>query len=333
MKIIVDCFGGDNCPDAAVKGAVLALEEDKELSVALCGDEDKIQAVLNTLSYDQSRISIIDAKDVITNEDKPIDAIRNKENSSMVVALNAVKSDEYAGVVSSGNTGALLTGSTLIVGRIKGVSRATLAPAMPTLISGKYTILCDAGANVDCKASMLKEFAIMGSIYAKKAFGIENPTIGLLNNGAEEEKGNALTKEAYQVLKESNLNFVGNIEAQDYTSGKVDVIVADGFDGNVGLKATEGAAKAIMTLLKQGITNGGIKAKIGYLLLKPILKHIKGFLSTDTVGGAIFLGVKKVVVKAHGSSGEIPFKATILQAHRMAKGNLVSLIEDGVKNG
>lgn len=333
MKIIVDCFGGDNCPDAAVKGAVLAINEEKDLSVALCGDKQKISSILDTLTFDKSRVEIIEASDVISNSDKPVEAIRNKTDSSMVVALNALSEGKYDGLVSSGNTGALLTGATLLVGRIRGVARATLAPLIPTLVNGKCTILCDAGANVDCKASMLKEFAIMGNVYAKSAFGIENPTIGLLNNGAEEEKGNLLTKEAYQILKESGLNFVGNIEAQDFVSGKVDVIVADGFDGNVAIKATEGAAKAIMTVLKQGIVNGGIKAKIGYLLLKPVLKYVKGFLSTDTVGGAVFLGVKKVVVKAHGSSGEVPFKTTILQANKLAKQDVIKLIEDGIKSG
>lgn len=333
MKIIVDCFGGDNCPDAAVKGAVLAINEEKDLSVALCGDKQKISSILDTLTFDNSRVEIIEASDVISNSDKPVEAIRNKTDSSMVVALNALSEGKYDGLVSSGNTGALLTGATLLVGRIRGVARATLAPLIPTLVNGKCTILCDAGANVDCKASMLKEFAIMGNVYAKSAFGIENPSIGLLNNGAEEEKGNLLTKEAYQILKESGLNFVGNIEAQDFVSGKVDVIVADGFDGNVAIKATEGAAKAIMTVLKQGIVNGGIKAKIGYLLLKPVLKYVKGFLSTDTVGGAVFLGVKKVVVKAHGSSGEVPFKTTILQANKLAKQDVIKLIEDGIKSG
>lgn len=333
MKIIVDCFGGDNCPDAAVKGAVLAINEEKDLSVALCGDKQKISSILDTLTFDKSRVEIIEASDVISNSDKPVEAIRNKTDSSMVVALNALSEGKYDGLVSSGNTGALLTGATLLVGRIRGVARATLAPLIPTLVNGKCTILCDAGANVDCKASMLKEFAIMGNVYAKSAFGIENPSIGLLNNGAEEEKGNLLTKEAYQILKESGLNFVGNIEAQDFVSGKVDVIVADGFDGNVAIKATEGAAKAIMTVLKQGIVNGGIKAKIGYLLLKPVLKYVKGFLSTDTVGGAVFLGVKKVVVKAHGSSGEVPFKTTILQANKLAKQDVIKLIEDGIKSG
>ena len=333
MKIIVDCFGGDNCPNAAVKGAVLAINEEKDLSVALCGDKQKISSILNTLTFDNSRVEIIEASDVISNSDKPVEAIRSKADSSMVVALNALSEGKYDGLVSSGNTGALLTGATLLVGRIRGVARATLAPLIPTLVNGKCTILCDAGANVDCKASMLKEFAIMGNVYAKSAFGIENPSIGLLNNGAEEEKGNLLTKEAYQILKESGLNFVGNIEAQDFVSGKVDVIVADGFDGNVAIKATEGAAKAIMTVLKQGIVNGGIKAKIGYLLLKPVLKYVKGFLSTDTVGGAVFLGVKKVVVKAHGSSGEVPFKTTILQANKLAKQDVIKLIEDGIKSG
>lgn len=330
MKILLDCFGGDNCPKAAVEGAVLAINEDKDLYLGLVGDATAIQGILDTLSYNKSQIEIIDAKDVVTNDDNPIMAIRRKKESSMVVALNKLHNEDWQGLVSSGNTGALLTGATLIVRLINGVQRAMLAPIVPTVIKDKYTIVCDAGANVDCKPSMLKEFAIMGDIYVKSAFGIENPKIGLLNNGAEEEKGNALTKETHQILKESGLNFVGNIEATDMVSGLVDVIVCDGFDGNVAIKAVEGMAKNFMKMVKDGVKEGGLKAKIGALLLKDTLRGVKRKMSVDEVGGAVFLGVQKVVVKAHGSSTEVPFKAAILQASRMVKENVCGLIEKGL---
>ena len=333
MRIIVDCFGGDNCPQAPVEGAILALKESKNLVVALCGDEDKIKAELAKYEYDKNRVEIINAKDVITNEDNPVMAIRRKTDSSMVVALKTLAKEEgYDGVVSSGNTGSLLTGATLIVKLLDGVTRATLSPLIPTVDKDRYTILCDAGANVDCKPQMLEEFAVMGSVYMKNVFGIENPTVALLNNGAEEEKGNALNKEAYQLLKNnSKINFVGNVEGEDFVDGKVDVIVTDGFAGNVALKTTEGAAKSLFKMIKAEILAGGFKAKIGYLLLKSALKKVKNRLSTDEVGGAVFLGAKKVVVKAHGSSTAIPFKATILQAEKMVQTNVLGLIEEGLK--
>ena len=330
MKILLDCFGGDNCPKAAVEGAVLAINEDKSLKVGLVGNKETIQGILDTLSYDKSQVELIDAKDVITNDDNPIMAIRRKRESSMVVALNKLHEEDWQGLVSSGNTGALLTGATLIVRLINGVQRAMLAPIVPTVIKGKYTIVCDAGANVDCKPSMLKEFAIMGNVYVKSAFGVENPKIALLNNGAEEEKGNALTKETHQILKESGLNFVGNIESTEIVSGLVDVIVCDGFDGNIAIKSVEGTAKSVIKMIKDSVKEGGLKAKIGALLLKDTLRGVKSKLSVDEVGGAVFLGVQKVVVKAHGSSTEVPFKAAILQAAKMVNNDVCGLIEKGL---
>lgn len=331
MKILVDCFGGDNCPKAAVEGAVLAINEKKDLFVSLVGNKEAIEGILSNLSYNKNQLDIIDAKDAISNDDNPIMAIRRKKESSMVVAFNKLHEEDYDGMVSAGNTGALLTGATLIVRLIDGVSRALLVPIVPTIIDGKYTVVCDAGANVDCKASMLKEFAIMGDVYTRSAFGIENPKIGLLSNGAEEEKGNALTKEAHQLLKESGLNFVGNIEATDMVSGLVDVIVCDGFDGNVAIKAVEGMAKNFMVLVKAGVKKGGLKAKIGALLLKDTLRGVKKKMSTDEVGGAALLGVQKVVVKTHGSSTEIPFKVSILQTAKLAQDKVCDMIAKGIK--
>ena len=331
MKILVDCFGGDNCPKAAVEGAVLAINEKKDLFVSLVGDKATIEGLLAQLSYNKDQLEIIDAKDVITNDDNPIMAIRRKKDSSMVVALNKLHEGDYDGLVSTGNTGALLTGATLIVRLVDGVQRALLVPIIPTVIDGKYTIVCDAGANVDCKPSMLKEFAIMGDVYMRSAFGVENPKIGLLSNGAEEEKGNALTKEAHELLKESGLNFIGNIEATDMVSGIVDVIVCDGFDGNIAIKAVEGMAKNFMTLIKTGVKKGGLKAKIGALLLKDTLRGVKKKMSTDEVGGAALLGIQKVVVKTHGSSTEVPFKVAILQAAKLANDDVCGIIAKGMK--
>ena len=330
MKIILDCFGGDNCPNSAIDGALLALEENKDLHLTLCGDEGVIGAYLADKAYDKSRLDILHASEVVTNDDVPTLAVRRKKQSSMMLGLQTLASGDYDGFVSSGNTGALLIGATIFVKLVDGVQRATLSPLMPTMIDGKSTILVDGGANVDCKASMLKEFAIMGSAFMNSMSGIESPKVALLNNGVEEEKGNALTKEAHSLLKESNLNFVGNIESRDMFIGDVDVIVADGFAGNMSMKAAEGMGKTIFAMLKKYITEGGLRAKIGYLLLKPSLKKIKGLMSSDAVGGGVFLGVKKVVVKAHGASNAVAFKNAIIRANEMAEADVCNKIANAL---
>lgn len=330
MKIILDCFGGDNCPGSAIDGALLALEKDREIRIVLCGDENIIKEYLADKSYDTSRIEFLHASDVVTNDDKPTLAVRRKKDSSMMVGLNALANGEYDGFVSSGNTGALLVGATLLVKLIDGVQRASLSPLLPTIADGKSTILVDGGANVDCKASMLREFAIMGGAYMQSVQGIPSPKVGLLNNGAEEEKGNELTKQAHAMLKESNINFVGNIEARDMFSGDVDVIVADGFIGNTAMKAAEGMGNSIFSLLKRYITGGGLRMKIGYLLLKPAFRKLKGLMTSDAVGGGVFLGVKKIVVKAHGASNATAFMNAVFKADSMAKANLCEKIADAI---
>ncbi len=332
MKIILDCFGGDNCPNSAIDGALLALEENKELEITLCGDESVIGAYLADKTYDKSRINILHASEVVTNEDLPTLAVRRKKQSSMMLGLQTLASGDYDGLVSSGNTGALLIGATIFVKLIDGVQRATLSPLLPTMVDGKATILVDGGANVDCKASMLKEFAIMGSAFMSSTSGVESPKVALLNNGAEEEKGNALTKEAYALLKDSNLNFIGNIEAREMFKGEVDVIVADGFAGNMSMKAAEGMGKTIFAMLKKYIMEGGLRAKLGYLLLKPSLKKIKGLMSSDTVGGGVFLGVKKVVVKAHGASNDTAFKNAIVRAKEMVDADVCAKIANALSS-
>lgn len=331
MKILLDCFGGDNCPDSAIDGALLAVEENKDLNIVLCGDETVIGAYLADKSYDKSRVSILHAGDVLTNDDSPTLAIRRKKDSSMVVALRALADGDYDGLVSSGNTGALLVGASVIVKLIDGVQRASLSPLLPTLIDGKSTILVDGGANVDCKASMLKEFAVMGSAFMNAVCGVKYPKVALLNNGAEEEKGNALTKETHALLKDSDLNFVGNLEARDLFTGDADVIVADGFAGNVGIKSAEGMGKVIFKMLKRYILEGGLRAKLGYLLLKPSLKKLKGIMSSDAVGGGVFLGVKKIVVKAHGASNALAFKNAISRADEMARAGVVEKIAEALE--
>ena len=325
MKIILDCFGGDNCPNSAIDGALLALEENKDVSLTLCGDETVIEKYLADKTYDKSRLNILNASDVITNDDVPTLAVRRKKQSSMMVGLQTLSDGEYDAFVSSGNTGALLVGATVFVKLIDGVQRAALSPLLPTVVDGKATILVDGGANVDCKASMLKEFAVMGSAFMS-SMGIESPKVALLNNGTEEGKGNSLTKEAFGLLKSADINFVGNIEAREMFSGTVDVLVADGFDGNMSMKAAEGMGNSIFFMLKKYITEGGIRAKLGYLLLKPSLKKLKGLLSSDAVGGGVFLGVKKVVVKAHGASNATAFKNAIIRAEEMAKADVCGRI-------
>ncbi len=330
MKIILDCYGGDNCPHSAVDGAVLALNENKDMTIVLVGKEEELRSLLADKEYDQSRVEFLDCDEVITNEDSPTMAIRRKKNSSIVVGLRALADDKADAIVSAGNTGALLAGATLIVKLIDGVTRATLAPVSPQLDDGKYIVIVDGGANVDCKATMLQEFAIMGDAYMRSCYGISNPRVGLLSNGAEEEKGNALTKEAHALLKTTPVNFVGNVEARYVMNDQVDVLVTDGFAGNMVLKSSEGMALNLFELIKRNIMKGGLRAKLGYLLLKPALRGVKKKFNSDEIGGAGFLGVNKVVVKAHGSSNAIAFKNAILASGRMVENDMIEKIRTGL---
>lgn len=331
MKVLIDCFGGDNCPQAPVEGALIALEKSKDLNIILCGKQDTIENLLNGKVYDKSRLSIINANEVITNDDSPTLSIRRKKDSSMVVALTQLANNQVDAVVSSGNTGALLAGASLIVKRLDGITRASLSPVVPTMVDNKYSIIVDGGANVDCNASMLKEFAIMGSSFMHCFFGIERPRVGLLNNGAESEKGNTLTKETHEVLSKTKLNFIGNVEARYLLEGITDVVVTDGFAGNMAIKASEGMASAIFGLLKKNIEQGGLRAKLGYILLKPALRKIKRQMSSDTVGGGVFLGVKGVVVKAHGSSNATAFANSALTARTMVDNKVIEKIREDLK--
>ena len=331
-KIVVDAMGGDYAPEEVVKGALDALKDDKSLEIVLVGDLDKIDTKLFEEEGLKYRATLVNAKDIITNDDIPTVAIKQKKESSLVKAMDIVAGDEnVGGLVSAGSTGAVLVGAFMKIGRIKGISRPALAPILPTVKGDQKVILCDCGANIDCKAVNLHHFAIMGNAFAKAMLGVENPRIGLISNGAEEHKGTELNQEVFALLKEDeNLNFAGNCEARDLLSGEYDVVVSDGFNGNIALKSTEGAAGAVFTLLKEGITNGGLRAKLGYLLLKPVFRALKKKVDYNQYGGAVFLGCNKVVVKSHGSSKAKAITASILMAKRLAEKELPTLIKEGI---
>jgi len=322
MKIVVDAMGGDLAPLQIVQGAVDALNQEKDLTVVLVGDVDKINSILKDEKYDENRLELVDAKDVITNDESPTMAIKLKKESSLVKAFDyLVANDDAKGFVSAGSTGAVLVGAFMKVGRIKGVSRPALAPILPTA-KGNGVVLCDCGANVDCKPINLVHFAIMGRAYAQAMLGVEEPKIALLSNGVEDHKGNELCHEAFALLKEEKgINFVGNCEARDILTGDYDLVVCDGFNGNIALKSAEGAATTIIGELKKGIMGGGLRAKIGGLLLKPTLKVVMKRMDYNAHGGACFLGVNKVVVKSHGASKRKSIAASILQAKSLADAN------------
>lgn len=324
MRIVVDGMGGDNAPKAIVGGVVEAIKE-YNIDIIITGDKELLEQEFASYEFDRSKLEIIHTTEVIENEDKPVQAVRRKKDSSMVVALNLVKEGKADAIVSAGSTGALLTGATLIVGRIKGIDRPCLCPCMPNIEKG-MTIIADGGANADCKPRNLSEFAMMGDIYLKKVLGIKNPRIGLGNIGSEEGKGNELVKAAYEELKTMDLNFVGNIEGRDAISSKADVIVCDGFTGNIILKTCEGVAMGMMKLMKESLMSS-TKGKIGAFLIKDDLRKLKAFLDYSEYGGAPFLGVKGGVIKAHGSSNSKAIKNAINQAIKFAQGNVVEDIE------
>lgn len=335
MRILLDAMGGDNAPDANIKGAVKAIDQ-VEAEVVLIGNEDIINSRIkalygkNNVKEISDRLSIKHTTETIEMEDIPTQAIKHKKDSSMVVGFNMLKNGEGDVFISAGNSGALLTGATLLVGRIKGIDRPAMAGILPAYKS--RLLLIDSGANTNCKPINLLQFAQMASIYLSNTFGIERPAIGLLNIGTEETKGNDLMKESYKLLKEKseelNLNFVGNVEGRDAFSGKIDAIVTDGFTGNVFLKAVEGLGKFV----KRSLTESLKKNLISKLAAVPSLPAIKRFSKTmdyKEYGGALFLGVKKPVVKAHGSSDEKLFEFTIKQAEQFVKNRAVDrMIEE-----
>ena len=337
MKILLDAMGGDNAPDANIKGAVKAINQVKA-EVILIGKEDIIRAKVKEfygkgIEEISNRLKIKNATETIDMEDKPTTAIKHKKDSSMVVGFKMLKEGEGDVFISAGNSGALLTGATLLVGRIKGIDRPALAGILPSYKS--QLLLIDAGSNTNCKPINLLQFAQMSSIYLHNTFGIERPAIGLLNIGTEETKGNELTRESYQLLKEKseelNINFIGNVEGRDAFSGKVDAIVTDGFTGNVFLKTTEGLGKLVKTTLTESIKKN-IWTKLGAIPSLPAINSLKKAMDYKSYGGALFLGVKKPVVKAHGSSDEILFEFTIKQAEKFVANKAVEKMIEEFEN-
>lgn len=327
MKVIVDGMGGDNAPFEIVKGTVDAVKE-YGIEAIIVGREEDIRNELNKYEYSKEKIQILNAENVITNDDDPTMAIRRKKDSSLVVGLNALKDGLGDGFVSAGSTGALLAGGTLIIKRIKGIDRAAITSVYPTLEG--TALLVDAGANADCKPEYLNQFALMGSIYMEKVLKKKNPKVGLVNIGSEEGKGNQLVKEAYDLLKKEDINFIGNIEGRDIPAGKADVIVCDGFVGNVILKLTEGMASSIFSILKDTFM-ASAKSKIGASLLKDELVNLKKSMDYREFGGAPLLGTRLPVFKAHGSSDAYAFKNAIHQLVPFVEEDVVSIIEENIK--
>ncbi|MDD5937227.1 MAG: phosphate acyltransferase PlsX [Clostridiales bacterium] len=311
VKVAVDAMGGDNSPLEIVKGAVDAVNECPEITVHLVGQEKVLFEELSKYSYDKARIHVVNASEVITNDEAPVMAIRKKKDSSIVVALNLVKSGEADAFVSAGSTGAVLVGAQLIVGRIKGIERPPLAPLIPTM--NGISLLVDCGANVDARPSHLVQFAKMGSVYMENVVGIKNPRVGIVNIGAEEEKGNMLVKETFPLLKNCNdINFIGSVEAREIPNGAADIILCEAFVGNVILKLYEGLSTALVKKIKTGLTSTAIST-VGAALVKPALKRTLKDFDLSQYGGAPMLGLNGLVVKSHGSSMAVEIKNSIIQ--------------------
>lgn len=328
IKIVLDAMGGDDAPGINIEGAISAMQEKENISIIFTGKEEVIKEELRKYTYDSSRVEIIDAPEVIGFDEAPVMAVRTKKNSSIVVGMNLVKKGEADAFVSAGSTGAILVGGQFVVGRIKGVERSPLAPLLPT--AKGPSLLIDCGANVDARPSHLVQFAKMGSIYMENIIGVKNPRVAIVNIGAEEEKGNMLVKETYPLLKEcTDINFVGSIEARDIPNGDADVIVCEAFVGNVILKLYEGLAKTLLSEVKKGLMSS-LRSKIGALLIKPALKQtMKGFMGDDQ-GGAPLLGLKGLVVKAHGSSDAEDIKHAILQCVDFSEQKINEKIKDNI---
>ena len=328
MKIYIDAMGGDNAPQAIVEGTLEALRKDPALEVVMGGPKDTLESQLASADDVRSRITVDDAPEIITNHESPVMGVRKKTNSATVKGMLAVRDGTCDGFVSAGSTGAVLAGGMFRLGRIPGIERPALAPLLP---NGKgHFLLIDCGANVDCKPEYLVQFGLMGDAYMRGVMGLENPRVGLINIGAEAEKGNALVKETYPLMEQAPYNFVGNVEARDITADQADVLVADGFCGNLVLKFMEGVAGTLMGIIKQEMmadTRGKISGAIG----KPAFRRVKKTMDYTEVGGAPLLGVQGAVVKAHGSSNAHAFACAIGQCRKMIDGKVADIISAGVK--
>lgn len=328
VKVVVDAMGGDNAPAATVQGAVDAVLKQKDIKVILVGQEPVIRKELQKYKFPEEQIEVVNATEVIEMAEPPVNAIRKKKDSSIVVGMNLVKKGEADAFVSAGSTGAVLVGGQVIIGRIKGVERPPLAPLIPT--KDGVALLIDCGANVDARASHLVQFAKMGSVYMENVVGIKNPRVGIVNNGAEEEKGNALVKETFPLLKAcKDINFIGSVEARDIPAGACDVIVCEAFVGNVILKTYEGVGAALISKVKAGMMRD-LRSKIGALLVKPALKATLKSFDASEYGGAPLLGLKGLVVKSHGSSKAGEITNSIIQCVQFKKQRINEKIQEHI---
>ena len=331
MKIILDAMGGDNAPEAPVLGALEAAKTFGS-QITLVGRGEEILDVLRKNGVEDlpKGVEICNADEVVDMHDDPARVIQKKKNSSMVVGLRMLAEGQGDAFISAGSTGALLTGATLVVKRVKGIRRAAMGPAMPNKAGGK-TVIVDCGANAECTPEFLLQFGVVGSLHAKKSLGIENPRVGLLNIGTEDTKGTPLQKEAYALLKNASeqgiLNFSGNVEGRDVLLGGVDVVVCDGFSGNVLLKSIEGTATFMGSLMKHKIFKRNVLSMIGYLFCKKGVDEVMKMMDYREIGGTQFLGIKKPVIKAHGSSDALAFRNAVRQAEAAVKGNIAEELE------
>lgn len=324
MKLALDAMGGDHAPKEIVLGAIKAVQAFDDIHICLVGDEAKIKEHLTP----HDRISILHTEEVILGTDEPVKAVRRKKNSSMVLAAKLVADKEADGCISAGNTGALMATGLFVVGRIEGIERPALAPTLPT-IGGEGFLLLDVGANVDAKPEHLLQNAIMGSIYAENVRGVKNPRVGLLNIGTEEKKGNELSKLAFDLLKEAPVNFIGNVEARDLLDGVADVVVTDGFTGNMVLKTIEGTALSVFKMLKTTLYSS-LKTKIAAAVLKPDLMQLKAKMDYSEYGGAGLFGLKAPVIKAHGSSDANSVYNAIRQTRDMVGKKVAPTIKEAI---
>ena len=328
VRVVVDAMGGDNAPEEIVKGAVEAAASREDIQIIFTGREEVIKQELAKYEYPADRVSIVNASEVIETAEPPVNAIRKKKDSSIVVGMNLVKKKEADAFVSSGSTGAVLVGGQVIVGRIKGVERPPLAPLIPTKTG--VALLVDCGANVDARPSHLVQFAKLGSIYMENVVGVKNPRVGIVNIGAEEEKGNALVKETFPLLKAcKDINFIGSVEARDIPAGVCDVIVCEAFVGNVILKLYEGTGSVFLSMIKQGMM-GSLRSKIGALLVKPALKKTMKSFDASEYGGAPLLGLNGLVVKSHGSSKAKEIRNSVIQCVQFTQEGITEKIREHV---
>lgn len=329
MKFVLDAFGGDNCPSAILDGIYMAEKKFDDIEYVVTGDKAVIEKYIQEKKYQFKNLEIVDAPEVISCNEAPTVAIRTKKNSSLVVAMDMLKKDEsISALISTGSTGAILAGGFLKVGRIKGVSRPALAPVLPTKTGGNV-LLIDCGANADCKPVNLCHFAMMGSIYYKELFGVENPRVALVNIGTEEAKGNELIKETYPLMQKLPINFVGNMEARDALSGEYDVLVCDGFTGNVLLKSIEGAVSLVMSEMKSAFKSS-VMSMIGAKLSMKALKKLKNKLDYTKHGGSPFIGCSKTIIKSHGASKAETILASIEQAYNYENAKINQKIAEKV---